>query len=172
MIAPDLLIDVGVFGKPVGYKGGILLLTDRDADISDDVFVFVMEDGLPVPWHIAEARRKGDGYLVRIKDVDTLEDVARFTGSRVFVTADMLSEPTDDGEILYEDLVGYTISDGNDILGVIVDVDDSTSNVIFDVERPGGERFLVPAADDFIEQIDQIKKEIVMILPDGLLDLN
>lgn len=172
MIVPDSLTDVGVFGKPVGYKGGIVLLTDRDADISDDIFVFVMEDGLPVPWHIVEARRKGDGYLVRIKDVDALEDVARFTGSRVFVTADMLPEPVDDGEILYEDLVGYVISDGKDILGVVVDVDDSTSNVIFDVERPGGARFLVPAADDFIELIDQTKKEIVMILPDGLIDLN
>ena len=172
MIAQDSLTDVGVFGKPVGYRGGILLLTDRDADIREDVFVFVVEDGLPVPWHIVEACRKGDGYLVRIKDVDALEDAARFTGSRVFVTADMLSEPTGDGEIFYEDLVGYAISDGKDILGVIVDVDDSTTNVIFDVERPGGERFLVPAADDFIELIDQTKKEIVMILPDGLIDLN
>ena len=54
---------------------------------------------------------------------------------------------------------------------IIEGVDDSTANILFSVITESGEEFLIPATDDFVEEIDDEKREITMNLPDGLLDM-
>ena len=153
MIDPATLRRIGVFGKPTGYKGDIVLMSDGIADVGADMFVFVSEDGLPVPWHLTAVRAKGEDYVVHIKDIDSDTDA-------------------DESELLYTDLIGYRLLDDGEELGTITDVDDSTENVVFEVECPDGKNILVPAADDFIEEIDTTEKIIRMSLPAGLTDLN
>lgn len=57
-------------------------------------------------------------------------------------------------------------------LGKVTDVDMSTVNTLFVVERPDGEELLVPAQEEFIKGIDQERKLIVVDLPEGLLNLD
>ena len=57
------------------------------------------------------------------------------------------------------------------LLGKITHVDDSTINLIFNVESPEGKHILIPASEDFIRNIDTGKKIIEVSLPEGLLDL-
>ena len=56
-------------------------------------------------------------------------------------------------------------------LGHIVDVDMSTTNVLFVVERENGEELLIPATDDLVVSVDEKAKKIEMNIPEGLLDL-
>ena len=53
----------------------------------------------------------------------------------------------------------------------IVDVDDSTENILFYVDY-NGKTVLLPAADDLIIEIDNQEKIITTELPEGLLDLS
>ncbi|EFA91877.1 hypothetical protein HMPREF0650_2050 [Hoylesella buccalis ATCC 35310] len=54
------------------------------------------------------------------------------------------------------------------LIGTIESVDDSTENVLFELEGDT----LIPANEDLIQQIDAQNKEITIQLPDGLLDLS
>ena len=80
-------------------------------------------------------------------------------------------------EIEYADddlrsLVGYTVSDERDgILGEIVDIEDSTENMLFIVETSDGENFFIPIADEFIIAIDDDARRVEMRLPEGITEL-
>ena len=55
---------------------------------------------------------------------------------------------------------------------MIDDVDDSTANVLFSVATPTGGNLIIPASDDYIVEINDEQKLMVMHLPEGLLDLD
>ena len=62
-------------------------------------------------------------------------------------------------------------NEADKLIGTIEGVDDSTANILFSVITEGGEELLIPATDDFVEEIDDEKREITMNLPDGLLEM-
>ena len=70
-------------------------------------------------------------------------------------------------------IVGFRLVDEQlgKVVGSISSVDDSTENVLFDVATPDGKNLLIPAAEDWISDVDTEKREIRMRLPEGLLDL-
>ena len=81
------------------------------------------------------------------------------------------AKEAEDGEYSWQYFIGFDTEDiqlGH--LGELVDVDESTVNTLFVVERPNGEEILIPAQETFIEDIDHEKRLIKFNLPDGLLD--
>ena len=64
-----------------------------------------------------------------------------------------------------------TDRDTGKTIGEIVDIDDNTDNWLFIVERKNGEEVLIPAHEEFIAEIKQEEKIMVMDLPIGLLEL-
>ena len=60
-------------------------------------------------------------------------------------------------------------AEGGKVIGEIVDVDDSTENVLFVVEHAEGREVLIPIAEEFIDGIDHDARRIFMNLPLGLL---
>ena len=78
----------------------------------------------------------------------------------------------EEGMLLYNYLVGFEIDDiHHGKLGKILDVDPSTINTLFIIERQGAENLLIPAHEEFILGIDQEKRLITVELPEGLLNL-
>jgi 16S rRNA processing protein RimM len=55
-------------------------------------------------------------------------------------------------------------------VGSIVDVDETTINVLFVVEYKNGE-ILVPVSEEIVLKIDEKEKIIQLELPEGILDL-
>jgi hypothetical protein len=80
-----------------------------------------------------------------------------------------LEKERDDDEFYMEDLIGFKVTAGK-LRGEIVDYYDSELNPLFGVDFGQGEH-LIPAAEEFIAQINFEKQTIKMILPDGLLEL-
>ncbi len=69
--------------------------------------------------------------------------------------------------------MGYKVVDSSlGEIGEVVDVDDSTANVLFIVDTPSGDRVYVPVAEEFINAVDDSRRVIETTLPDGLVDLN
>ena len=52
-------------------------------------------------------------------------------------------------------------------VGVIASIDDSTANILFELE----DGRLIPASEELITDIDKDKKTITINLPEGILDL-
>ena len=55
-------------------------------------------------------------------------------------------------------------------LGKITSVDDTTENVLFEVDHNGRE-LLIPAVDELVSEVDEENRKLYMNIPEGLLDL-
>ena len=103
-------------------------------------FVFVKRDGLFVPFrseHISELIGE-EGFVLR---------------------SDVQKE--DEGTLTWQDLVGYTIVDEEQTVGVIADVDESTINTLATLE----DGRMIPLHEDFILDIDEEAHVLRVHLP-------
>lgn len=101
-------------------------------------------------------------------DVDTQDKARQLTGCEVFFPRAIAE--SDDDHLSWAQIIGFALKDAQtgQLIGIINSVDDSTENVLFELE----DGTLIPANEDLIQQIDAQNKEITIQLPDGLLDLS
>lgn len=165
------LVEIGVFGKPHGIKGEIAAMPDEGRDVVAGSFVFAEIDGIPVPFRVDGVRTKGAGLLLTLKGIDTEAQAALLASKTILAESDKsdMSDPSDDDSegFFLDDLVGFTIVAGGEEVGLIDDVDFSTENALFIVDRKG-EEVLVPAAPELIDAIDAETRTVEMTLPTGL----
>lgn len=174
MIAKSDLACIGAFARPHGVKGEVSAVFDYDFDDISPKHIFVEIDGLMVPFTVTGKRDKGSrSVLLTLKGVCDEQRASAFSNKPVYVERDMLSadDEADDENFYLEDLIGFQIVSGGNSIGVIADYDDSTENILFAVDTPDGKRILIPATDDFIDEIDVDAAIITMSLPAGLLDI-
>lgn len=177
MIPRADLTPIGRFIKPHGIKGELSAAIEYDGvEPADLRCVFVYVDGLAVPFFIESARWRGtQGVLLTLEGVADENQARFFAGREIFAQNSEL--PEDDGDddedgMYLSDLEGYTVISDGTALGTVAGFDDSTANVLLMVDTPGGNRLLIPAADEFFISIDPESKTIEMSLPAGLTDLN
>lgn len=175
MIKQEEVYKIGKTGKPHGVKGEVsLFFTDDVFDRVDADYLVLCIDGILVPFYMEEWRFKsGETALVKFEGIDTKEQAAELTGCEVFFPK-ILSD-REEGELTWEEIIGFAIVDSNRhnaLVGKVVDVDDSTENVLFDVETPSGNVILVPASEGIVSDVDPETKTVTVALPEGLADLN
>ena len=158
---------------------GELVMSFRDIapeDINIKEPVFIVFDGLPVPFYIESFTKRGNTKaLVRLTDICSMEDVEEIAGKAVYIEEDNLPEMTleDDG---FAALVGWMLltpgsSDDEDILyavGEITDFIDIPNNPCIEVETENG-AVMLPLHEDLILSLDPENLEIIMQIPAGLL---
>lgn len=172
MIKREELIKIGQFNKPHGLSGELSFsFTDDIFDRTECPYVVCPVDDIFVPFFIEEYRfRTSTTALMKLIDVDSAEDARMFTNLEVyFPKAYVCEEDVMTGGKDF--FLNYTVIEkthGN--LGIIQHVDDSTANVLFEIDHDG-ETLLIPAVDEFVTGIDEVKKEIYMNVPEGLLQL-
>ena len=159
-------------------------------DINLDEPVFIIFDGLPVPFFIETFTKRGNTKaLVRLTDINSMEDVEEIAGKAVYVEEDSLPELSleEDG---YQALVGWMVLTpeipdqvgddeaaepslpaltGNLIeVGTITDFMDIPNNPCIEVETENG-AVILPLHEDLILSVDPEYQEIIMQIPAGLL---
>lgn len=168
MIKQEDVYRIGRLGKAHGVKGEISLLCDDDVfDRVDADYLVLDVDGILVPFFIEEYRFRTDSVvLVKFDGIDTQERARELTGSDVYFPR-ALADESDSPSLSM--LVGFAIVDADTgkQVGSIASIDDSTANLLFELE----DGRLIPAHDELIAGIDQQARTIAMHLPDGLLDL-
>ena len=138
----------------------------EDFDPQEDP-LFVEIGSLAVPLYMDSFERRGvSGANVRFADLDNTRRAEELIGKELFVE-ECVEE--DDDEFYMEDLIGFRVEAG-ELRGEITDFYDSEMNPLFGVDFGQGER-LIPAAEEFIAQIDFDKGIIRMVLPEGLMEL-
>ena len=75
----------------------------------------------------------------------------------------------DDEELTYASLAGFSLVDAvsGKTVGRIASIDDQTANILFELE----DGTLVPAHEELIAGIDKQQRQIMITLPEGILDL-
>ena len=174
MIRPEDVYQIGRMGKAHGLKGEInFQFTDDVWERTDSDYLICDVDGILVPFFIEEYRFRSDSTaIVKLEDIDSIEAVQMLVNSPVFFEK-KYQEELDEDEVSLHYFIGFKMTDGDNgkEIGTITDIDDNTDNWLFIVERPDGNEVMIPAHEEFIQEIKQEEKTMVMDLPIGLLDL-
>ena len=174
MIRQEDCYKIGKITKPHGLKGEVnFMFTDDIWDRVESEYLICDVDGILVPFFLEEYRFRSDSTaLLKFEDLDTADDVQFLVNSDVYFENKFVEESEAD-EVALNFFIGFKMLDGdnNTEIGTIVEIDDKTENWLFIVERPEGSEVMIPAHEEFIKEIKQETKEMVMDLPLGLLDL-
>ena len=167
--------------KSNGTDGELVLgfreIAPEDINLKEPVFIIF--DGLPVPFYIESFVKRGNTKaLVRLTDICSQEDVEEIAGKAVYVEDDQIPEMSleDDG---FAALVGWTlltpeipdqVGDDAEVVevGEITDFIDIPNNPCIEVETENG-AVMIPLHEDLILSIDPEYQEIIMQIPQGLL---
>jgi 16S rRNA processing protein RimM len=169
MIRAEEVYKIGRLGKSHGVKGEVSFQFDDDIFDRVDADYLVLDiDGILVPFFMEEYRFRNDSVcLVKFCDIDTQQRAQELTGCDVYFPRALAEEAEDVPSLA--SLVGFEIVDASNrkAIGTIADIDDSTVNILFEMENG----MLIPANDDLIEDIDAEQRTITMNIPEGLLSL-
>ncbi|HEX4036650.1 MAG TPA: ribosome maturation factor RimM [Acidobacteriaceae bacterium] len=116
--------------------------------------------------------------VLKFRGIDSINEAEGLRGYEVTIPASERA-PLEAGMVYVSDLVGCRLIDlnvGPDAIGEVVDVDRGSSNTdLLAVRRPGarsGEELLIPFVKEYLVSVEPAKQEILMRLPEGLLEIN
>lgn len=170
MIRKEEVFKIGVINKPHGVKGEVsFTFTDDIFDRVDCDYLILLMEGILVPFFMEEYRFRSDNVaLVKFEDIDTAEQARKFTNVEVYFPKKFMDEQED--VTSWNFFIGFRVEDvHHGYLGEITDVDDTTINVLFSIEKDG-EELLLPAHEEFIIDLDRKKKVMKVDVPDGLIE--
>jgi 16S rRNA processing protein RimM len=187
MAGYDNLQQIAQVLKSNGTDGELVLgfreIAPEDINLNEPVFIVF--DGLPVPFYIESFTKRGNSKaLVRLTDISSMEDVEEIAGKAVYIEESQLPEMSieEDG---YAALVGWMLlTPAEDFqteleemseeepalieVGEITDFIDIPNNPCIEVETENG-AVMIPLHEDLILSVDPEYQEIIMQIPAGLI---
>ena len=169
MLRKEDFVHFGKFLKPHGTKGEIGLQAEDYALGDECDFVAVDIDGILVPFFFEYCRTKNnDSIILKMERMNSADEVRYLTNREVYIPREWVE---DNDDLAWSYFKGFKATDTKmGRIGEITDVDDSTINTLFVIEKDG-EEILIPAQEEFIAGIDHKKREIKFDLPEGLVTL-
>ena len=163
----------GKISKPYGLRGelSILLEPETGSHIQPDHPLFIDIDGQRVPFFVEEVEiLSGQQAIVKFEFIDTLEEARALSGCSLFFDPALgLQNIQSGGEL--ESVIGYQAFDKKSgKLGTVTDYVPHSMNPVLTIDFEGKE-LMVPAVPEFIDRIDHGKRQLHLILPDGLISL-
>ncbi len=166
----DKCLLLGTISKTHGVRGELIIRIADPSFEPDENWesLFLQIDGILVPFFISSLHApKADEWFICFDDYDNKDSAQNLVGSPVWIQKDFMAEVKE--EIYMDELTGYAIFNvRTGRQGLITDFMDIPGNPVFEVSLEG-EKVLVPAQDDMIEEIDQENKKLIIRLPEGIM---
>ena len=169
------MVSIGFCRKPHGVGGELKVQIEAEylEDFLQAEVIFLDITGKQVPYFI-EKIRPGSEILVKLEDVDSREAAAALNGKEMLMREEDVhtgEEEENEEDLAYEDLVGYEIIETD--LGLIGKIEDvleypqQMMALLIYQER----EILIPLNEYLIQDIDIENQQVIMGLPEGLLEL-
>lgn len=171
------LLPVAKVLKSFGTDGGVLVRfsSGMQNKVNKKGPVFIYYDGLPVPFFITGSETKGtEKAVVKLNNIDTLELAEEIEGEFIYI-----EQPEEKRgkkgtrEYSPADLTGMVVYNvEGKLLGVILNFYDYPGNPCIGLKRDeAAKESLIPLHEDFISDIDFNSNKLVLLLPDGILEV-
>jgi 16S rRNA processing protein RimM len=170
----DEMALVGRVARPHGIRGQVIV--NPDTDFPGERFqagaqLFVQRGGKVEPITLASVRFHRQRPIIAVIGVDDADQAATLAGLELRIPIEWLSA-LPSGMFYRHDLVGCLVETRTgERVGMVKDVEGDAGGSRLVVETNGGE-VLVPLAQEICPVIDVVAKRIVVVLPEGLLELN
>ena len=168
-------IAIGVIRKAHGVRGEASVepwtdSVDRFEDL--EAVTLVSPDESQTREVRIEAMRAHAGRaLMKFSGIDSPEAIQSLHGWTVEIP-ETAARTLEADEYFLHDLVGLTLIDGEGKdRGVVTDAYEGGGGVLLNVKRPDGREFELPFAADLCTEIDLAGKRMVVVLPEGIENL-
>ncbi len=159
---------IGFISKLNGYKGEVVV-AGSTTDLTNEKFLFMMMDGIAVPFVVQKIFEKGNNTIVKFEDVNDEEYAKRFVSKEVFIEVKKGSRRKE--ELIADDYLNFSILDSSfGELGKIIRVEEYPQGQVA-VCKVKEKEVLIPLEKDFIDEIDFDSQKIFVSLPEGLIDV-
>lgn len=164
---------IGFFRKTHGVHGELILEFEEQFEYSveeADCF-FVELEGLLVPFYIADEGlrfRSSKSVIVKFDFVDSEKYAKRFIGASACLYKKDIIEEHEQNIFSLKDFLIIDSKLGE--IGIIKEVDDYSGNIVFTVLFREKE-LLIPFHEEMLVDLNEHKKELTLVLPDGLIDI-
>jgi len=165
---------LGKITRTNGNKGGLSIFLDVDSPQEyselDAVFVEIKKQLIPFFIEDIKVHTSKNTAIVHFEDVEDVEEASKLTNSALYLP--LASLPVLEGNKFYfHEVVDFLLTDKEfGEIGKIKEVLEYPNQALFQTFYKGKE-VLVPINDQFILNVDRAKKEILLKLPEGLLDI-
>ncbi len=164
---------LGKITKKYSFKGELIISLDTDEpEIYKNLkSVFININGRLIPYFIEKSKSQKKSTLrVKFEDINSEEEALSIINKEVYLPLENLPE-LKGKKFYYHEIIGYNVVDtdhGN--IGLIIKVEDKTSQSIF-VIKNNGKEILIPVNDNIIQMINRKNKTIHITAPNGLIEL-
>jgi 16S rRNA processing protein RimM len=164
MIPP--LHSIGRVAGKHGFNGEVSIVLhkgNKAVNIKKGNFLFIEFDGKGVPFLVEQY--KSQSAIIKLTDINSVEEAAELEGKTLWLEG-AASQP----EFTGLDLRGFSLEAAGRKIGEIASVESYPAGEMLLI-RNGAAEILIPLVEDWILGADSKTKNIVMDLPEGLLDL-
>lgn len=163
---------IGKIAAVFGVKGQLVLthkLGKKSSLKGLDVIFLEMKTGEMLPYFIAETTIKNEAEIyIQLEGVNTREAAQALVNRPVWLPeADFKKYAAKTAAI---SLLGYHIIDGSTDLGEILEVIEQPHQILCRIDWKGKEA-LIPLHEDFVRKVDARKKQVLVQLPEGLMEI-
>ena len=155
-----------------GLKGEFILkhTLGKKTSLKDlnAIFIEDRKDSF-IPWFIESAKaRSANEIVLKLETINTREAAAKLSQKEVWLTEEDFKKHS--AKSAPANLLGYTIINAKERLSEILEVIEQPHQLLCRIELNEKE-VLIPLNENFLKKIDHRKKEVIVELPDGLIDV-
>ena len=168
----DDYFEIGYILKPHGLKGAVSILLDVD-DPSKykkmESVVVKMGEQL-VPFLVSSLQINGNKAIMQFEEINSVEEAQELKSCTLMLPLELLPK-LQNGKFYYHDVIGYKIIDEElGQLGLIENIITGGNQDLI-VMKYKNKEILIPISKDIVLIANHEKKEVVVHLPDGLLEI-
>lgn len=168
MISASEILHIGRILRTHGTNGELQCrMLNTCWEDNDATFIILKLDEIFVPFRVTDWRTKGsEDVLLCLQGVKSEQQATRLTGAEAYMLRSDLNEQADE-PMDYEQLVGYKLRDvDRGEIGTIAAIDTSTMNTLAQLDNG----LLLPLHEDFVAEVNVEEKELVVRVPQGLIE--
>ncbi|TMI66153.1 MAG: 16S rRNA processing protein RimM [Bacteroidetes bacterium] len=155
-----------------GLKGELVLKHElgKKSSLKDVKAVFIEDrkDSF-LPWFVESTKIKSENEIyIKLEGLETRETASKLTPKEVWLIEDDFKRLS--AKSAPANLLGYTIINNKERLSEILEVIEQPHQLLCRMELNEKE-VLIPLNESFLKKIDHRKKEVIVELPEGLLDI-
>ena len=165
-------IYLGKILKPFSYKGELkIYIEDFYIDQIKELDSFLLKiQGSYIPFTIkAITKNKSNIFRISLDGIDSEDLAKKLTGIEIYSENNLIKSEISKTNKNYI-FIDFVIYNNNSIIGKIIDIIENKNQDLFEV-IVNEKRILIPIVDEFVVNIDNDNKKIIMNLPEGLTDL-
>ncbi len=163
-------LEIGQIVNTKGLKGELRVNSFSEASNRFETIDTIL---LKIKSEYKEYKIEKVGYsknqvVLKLKDVDTIEDAEKLKNVYVYIYRSQLGE-LPEGTYYIADLIGLEVfTEAGEKLGIVDDIFSTGSNDVYVVKDEMGKQKLLPGIDEVLKQIDIENGKIIVNLIEGL----